>query len=250
MFFLCPHGDFGHYLCLKLPCGKANFGHIMYGEILMNLETIDMEERDETLSKIIMLVEAGIIRIGELRIPHKNGIYTIGDFQVEISRSMSHRKNPEFNFWRTGKKNDLYARLTENRRSFVLFMKGKRIVFEDYAGLKITEHIGKGSYPNFQIEWTGIASDRIKKGTLQFFRTDFSGSEFVNYYYNSSSSGYNPHNNTKKSLTELKLPQDLTKTSNVLDCPIELRIDFDAKKKEILAKSGLEELYREIFALT
>ena len=217
----------------------------------MNSGTVKKEKRDETLLRIIMLAESCISRLRESQFPYANGIHAVGDFEVELSRSRGSHEDAEIDFWTKGKKDEQSTRLTGSRRSFILFMKEKRIVFEDYAGLKIVEYLKKKSaYPHFQVEWTGIENKDVAKGTLVFFRIDFSGSDFVNYYYNVKNGSYDIYNPRKLNFSTLGIPKDLTKVTDVLGCPIKMRIDFDARKKEILATSGLEELSLEIFSLT
>lgn len=216
----------------------------------MNSETNKKEKRDDTLLRIIMLAESCISRLRESQFPYMNGIHTVGGFEVELSRSMSSHEDAEFNFWRKGKKDELSVRLTGSRRSFILFMKGRRIVFEDYAGLKIMEYLEERSaYPHFQIEWTGIESENVARGTLAFFRIDFSGSDFVNYYYKNKDRSYEIYNPGKLNFYKMGLPKDLTKVAHVLGKKIDRHIDFDARKNEILALSGLEELSKEICSL-
>jgi len=211
---------------------------------------MEKEEKDGTLSKIILLVEGNISRLRESNLMKKNGIYVLKNFEVQLSNSMCSREGTTFDFWRKGKKDEMSARLIGNQRAFVLFMKGNRIVFEDYAGLRIEEHVkGNLEYPHFQFNWTGVGNEMIAKGVLEFFRVDFSGSDFVNYYYNRNGS-YNIFNPLKHNLYKLGLPKDLTKVQSVLGKPVARKIDFDARKNEIMKMSGLEELCREINEMT
>lgn len=197
--------------------------------------------RDETLSKITLLAEASMSILRKSNLPHKGGVYKLKNFEAELWRQM-------LDFWRKGENDRLSAKFLDDRGSFVLYMGERRIVLEDYAGLKIEEYLNENSeYPHFQSTWTGEETEKIPKGTLTFFRVDFSGSLFVSYDYRGGS--YDIYNPRQANLAKLGLPEDLNQTSSVLGQSIIRRIDFAKRKEEILEISGLEELNREICGL-
>lgn len=216
----------------------------------MYLDVGQKEKRDVTMMNIALLVEAAIEKLAGSSLPRKNGVFVLENFEVSVKRSQFNREGAEFNFWRKGKKAELTARLTEDGRTFMLFMKERRVLLEDAPILRIEEHVNeKLGYPHFESIWNGEGNEVMAKGVLQFFRVDLSEKLFVNYYY-ARGSRYNADNHTDKELPELGLPRDLNEVSSVLGQPVLKMIDFDAKKKEILDMSELEKLCREINDLT
>lgn len=206
---------------------------------------------DDILLRIAMLVETCADKLKESDLPCTNGIYALNDF--EISLTSKHPGGaitgmPMFDFWRKGKRKELWTRFDGELNSFVLHKESeeKRIIFEDYIGLRIEEFIKANPvYPQFQLTWTGTEAKRkAQKGVLVLAKVNFSSTMIVSYEYLEGS--YRVYNSHGLDLAKLGLPADLDKALIVLGQPIERKIDFDAKKKELLEISGLEELSREI----
>ncbi|MFA6097142.1 MAG: hypothetical protein WC788_05945 [Candidatus Paceibacterota bacterium] len=216
---------------------------------------MEKKATDDTLLRIAMLVGTCTDKLKESDLPCINGIYALEDF--EISLTSKHPAGaitgkPMFDFWRKRKRRELWTRFDGELNSFVLHKESeeKRIVFEEYIGLRIEEFIKTYPvYPQFRLIWTGIGSKRkAQKGVLVLARINFSNTMIVSYEYLEGS--YHVYNSHDLDLAKLGLPADLGKATIVLGQPIERRIDFDAKKKELLEISGLEELSREINLLT
>jgi len=121
---------------------------------------------DEILLRIAMLAETCADKLKELDLPCIDGIYALKDF--EISLTSKHpggaiTGRPMFDFWRKGKRNELWTRFDGELNSFILHKESeeKRVVFEDYIGLRIEEFIkAYPVYPQFQLSWTGVGAKR------------------------------------------------------------------------------------------
>ena len=205
-----------------------------------------------------MMEVAEIIRecqrkIWNSRLPHGGGVYRVGEFVVESPFLCPGQRVMEFKFWKNGcfDNSRVECNFCEDDFSFFVIGEQGKIVVTDIPNLIIRKFVkihANQIYPYVSFTWTREERRGVPEKTLSSLRFALNSSIFIQYDYKDGI--YKIMNHKNVSLSEIGLPEDLNKVTEIQGVPFEKRIDFDSMTEEIIMKSGVRELSDAISQVT
>ncbi len=106
-----------------------------------------------------------------------------------------------------------------------------------------SENQDVGNYPHFSYKWIGENRNPSEKGKLHWLRVDLAGDTFVKYEGRDFKAF--KRREGQKALLD-KMPNKLLGLDELLGTTIPWQIDYEARAREILEKTGLEEFVKAI----
>ena len=205
-----------------------------------------------------MMEVAEIIRVCQRklwnsRLPHGGGVYTVGKFVVESPFLCPGQENREFKFWENGCFDNGRVECSFHENDFSFFVIGEqgKVVVTNNPNLIIRKFVkiyANQIYPYIGYTWTREERRGVPKETLSSLRFTLNSSTFVQYDYKGGE--YKIMNHKNILLSEVELPEDLNKVTEIKGVLFEKRIDFDSMTEEIIIISGVRELSDAINQVT